>query len=166
VEALGINLPGLLAQIVNFGLLLFLLGALLYRPVLRVLDERARRIQESMEQAEQIRRQAQQAEEEFRARMEEARREARSIVDQALQAGRALQEEARAEAQRQAAAELERARSQIQAERDAAIAELRREFADLAIRAAERVIRRSLDRTAHRQLVEEVLEESGPSLRS
>lgn len=166
MEALGINLPGLLAQIVNFGLLLALLGALLYRPLLRVLDERARRIQESMEQAERIRRQAQQAEEEFRARMEEARREARGIIDQALQAGRAMQEEARAEAQRQAAAELERARSQIQAERDAAIAELRREFADLAIRAAERVIRRSLDPATHRQLVEEVLEESGPALRS
>jgi F-type H+-transporting ATPase subunit b len=45
-------------------------------------------------------------------------------------------------------------------ERDGAIAQLRREFADLTITAAERVIRRSLDRDAHRQLIEEVLAEA------
>ena len=55
---------------------------------------------------------------------------------------------------------LERARSEIQLERDGAIAELRKEFADLTILAAERVIKRSLDRQAHRQLIEEVLAEA------
>jgi F-type H+-transporting ATPase subunit b len=52
-----------------------------------------------------------------------------------------------------------RARSDIQRERDEAIGELRREFADLTIMAAEKVIDRSLDKKAHRELIDEVLKE-------
>ncbi len=55
---------------------------------------------------------------------------------------------------------LERARGEIQLERDNAIAELRREFADLTIAAAEKVIGQSLDRTAHQRLIEQALAES------
>ena len=55
---------------------------------------------------------------------------------------------------------LERARSEIALERDQAIAELRREFADLTIAAAEKVIGQSLDRNAHQRLIEQALAES------
>ena len=59
----------------------------------------------------------------------------------------------------------DRARSDIQRERDAAVAEVRANFGDLAITAAERDIRRYLDRQAHQELVAQVLEE-GDSLSS
>ncbi len=55
---------------------------------------------------------------------------------------------------------LERARTEIQLERDQAIAELRGEFADLTVSAAEKVIGQSLDRQAHQRLIDEVLAES------
>jgi F-type H+-transporting ATPase subunit b len=55
---------------------------------------------------------------------------------------------------------VERARSEIQRERDEAIGELRQEFADLTIVAAEKVIEKSLDKQAHQQIIEKVLEES------
>src|SRR5581483_2161903 len=71
-----------------------------------------------------------------------------------------LQEEGRAAAQQQADAILERARNEIALERDGAIAELRREFADLTISAAEKVIGQSLDRQAHQRLIEQALSES------
>ena len=58
---------------------------------------------------------------------------------------------------------LERARNEIQLERDAAISSLRREFAGLTIAAAERVIHQSLDGEQHRQLIEEVLAEAPAS---
>jgi len=58
-----------------------------------------------------------------------------------------------------------RARADIQRERDAAIQEVRSHFGDLAITAAERVIRRSLDRRAHQELVAQVLEEAEAPMR-
>ena len=158
--ALGINVPGLVAQIVNFSLLLVLLYFVLYKPILRRLDERSDRIKESLEQAELIKEKAEQAEQEFQRRMEEGRKEAQALVAQAEQVGQRLKEEARQEARREAEALINRARSEIHLERDEAISELRRQFADLAILAAERVINASLDETAHRRLIQEVLEEA------
>ena len=58
MEGLGINVPTLTAQIVNFAILLGLLYLVAYRPLMRMLDERSRRIKESMEQTELIKEQA------------------------------------------------------------------------------------------------------------
>jgi F-type H+-transporting ATPase subunit b len=55
---------------------------------------------------------------------------------------------------------LERARAEIQQERDRAIADLRGEFADIAVSAAEKVINQSLDRQSHQRVIDETLAES------
>jgi len=118
MEGLGISLNGLLAQIVNFLILLALLYFIAYKPLRRMMEERSNRIREGLEQAE------------------------------------------RQEAKAQAEALLARARGEIELERDQAIQQLRREFADLAMLAAEKVIRETLDEERHRRLINEVLEEA------
>lgn len=160
MEALGFNIPSLIAQLVNFTILLIAFRVFLYKPILRMLDERRRRIRESMEAAERMGEREAQAQQETQAALEEARREGQALIGQAQQIASRIQEEARQQAQREAEALLQRARSEIQLERDSAIVQVRREFADLAITAAERVIHQSLDRRAHRRLIEEVLAES------
>jgi F-type H+-transporting ATPase subunit b len=162
LKALGINLPSLLAQLINFTLLLIVLYVLAYKPLLRVLDERKRRIQEGLEASEEAKRRLAESEREAAAQLERARQEGQALIAQAQQVSARIQEEAREQARREAEQLLARARTEIQLERDSAIAQLRREFADLTITAAERVIRQSLDRQAHRRLIEEVLAESGP----
>jgi F-type H+-transporting ATPase subunit b len=160
LKALGINLPSLIAQLINFTILLIVLGWAFRRFLFPLLDERRRRIQEGLEASEEAKQRLAQAETEAGAELEKARQEGRALIGQAQQASARMQEEARQGARVDAEALLERARSEIQLERDAAIADLRREFADLTITAAERVIRRSLDRKAHRELIEEVLAEA------
>ena len=59
--ALGINLPGLIAQIINFLLLMGILYMVLYKPVLRMLDQRSQRIKDSLEKAEQLQQESAQA---------------------------------------------------------------------------------------------------------
>ena len=55
---LGINLPALIAQLVNFTILLGLLYLFAYKPIMRMLDERSRKIKEGMEQAEAVKEKA------------------------------------------------------------------------------------------------------------
>jgi F-type H+-transporting ATPase subunit b len=160
ITDLGINLPVLLFQLVNFTFLLLVLRLLVYKPVLKMLDERRERIREGLSAADRGREQAAEAERQAQEQIEAARREGQQIVQNAQQIAQRLQEEGRQQAQQQAEALLERARSEIQLERDTAIAELRREFADLTIAAAEKVIGQSLDRTAHQRLIEQALAES------
>jgi F-type H+-transporting ATPase subunit b len=160
LKTLGINLPSLLAQLINFTVLLILLSIFAYRPVLRLLDQRRQRIQEGLEASEQAKQRAAQAEQDVQAQLERARQEGQAVISQAQQIAARIQEEARQQARQDAEALLARARGEIELERDGAIAELRREFAGLTIEAAEKVIGQALDRQAHRRLIDEVLAES------
>lgn len=160
MDELGINLPLLIAQIINFFVVLLVLRLFVYRPVLNMLDRRAQRVREGLEAAEQSKERASEAEQEVAKQLQEARRQGQALLAQAQESANRVQEEARNQARREADVLLERARGEIQLERDQAIAELRREFADLTVTAAERVIRQSLDRQAHQRLIDEVLAES------
>jgi len=157
---LGISLPTLLAQIVNFVILFGLLYLVAYRPIMRMLDERSRRVKESMEQTEYIKEQAAHAEEERKKRIEAAGREGQELIGRAVRTGEEIRQQAQQDARQEAESLIARARSEIRRERDEAIDELREEFADLAILAAEKVIERSLDKEAHRQLIDKVLGEA------
>jgi F-type H+-transporting ATPase subunit b len=161
IGALGINLPGLLAQLINFTILLVILRLVAYKPVMRMLDERSRRVKEGLEAAEQMKEQAAQADVETQKRLEEARQEGQALIGQAQQIASRLQDEGRQQARVEGEALLARARNEIQLERDEAISQIRRQFADLTITAAEKVIGQSLDKKAHERLIEEVLAESG-----
>ena len=160
MEGLGISLPTLLAQIINFAILLGLLYLVAYKPIMRMLDERSRKIKESMEQTEFIKEQAVHAEEEVKKQLEAAAKEGQEVIARAVRTGEEIRREAQQKARWEAESLIARARMEIQRERDDAIDELRKEFADLTILAAGKVIDRSLDREAHRQLIDKVLEES------
>jgi len=160
VEALGINLPGLIAQLVNFLLLLFLLHRFLYPRILTMLDERATRVRESMERAEQVKAEAERMELQFQERLAEARREGQQIVANASQIAQRIQAEAQEKAGREAEAFLVRAREQIQREAEAARLQLRQEIVSLATLAASRVVERTLDERQHVELIERVLSEA------
>jgi F-type H+-transporting ATPase subunit b len=160
LEGLGINLQLLIAQIINFLLLLGLLYLFAYKPILRMFDERASRIKESMDMTESVKEQAANAEEESRKRIEEAGKEGQEVIARAIKTGEEIKQKAEQDAKPEAEALIARARNEIQQERDEAITELRKEFTDLTISAAEKVIEQELDKESHRKLIDKVLEES------
>ncbi len=160
VDALGINLPQLIAQVVNFFILLVILRLVLYKPIIAMLDERKQKIAEGLNAAEIARAEASQAQANIQAQLEQARREGQEIVGNAQAIAARIQAEAREQAARDREAALERARTEIQLERDRAIAELRDQFADLTVTAASRVIGQSLDRQAHQRIIDETLAET------
>jgi len=157
---LGISLPTLVAQIINFAILFGLLYLVAYKPILRMLDARSGKIKESMEQAEAIKEQTVRVEEETKKQLADAGRQGQERITRAVQIGEEMKQKAQQEARQEAEALIARARMEIQRERDETIGELRKEFADLTIMAAEKIIDRSLDKEAHRQIIDKTLEES------
>lgn len=160
IAALGFNLPGLIAQLVNFTILMVILRLFLYRPFMRILDERKQRIAEGIEKAEEAASAASASESESARLIEEARAEARDFVARAQESAQELRTELETRARQDAEQIVSRARDEIALERDQAIQQLRGEFADLTIRAAERVVGQSLDREAHQRLIDETLVDS------
>lgn len=163
LDKLGIDAPSLVAFVINFLILLGLLTLVLYKPITRMLDQRSAKIKESLEQAEHIKQEAARSEETVKAQIEAGRKEGQVIVAQASQIAERVKEEARAEAREEAEVLIAKARIEIERERQEGFNQLRQEFVDLAILAAEKVINQSLDKKTHQRLIEEVLEESAPS---
>ena len=164
LETLGIHFPSLAIYLVNFLLVLILLYLFAYKPILKLMDQRADRIRESLEAADLARQEAASSQEAIQEQITEARREGQRIMDQTREAADRFRTEEMDKARQEAEAFVERAKQDIQRERDTALQEVRASFGDLAITAAERVIRSSLDRTAHEALIAQVLEE-GETLR-
>ena len=162
---LGVNLPTLIVYVVNFAILLGVLYVFAYKPLLRAMDQRSERIRESLAAADQARAEAASSQAAIQEQLNEARREGQRLLDQAREAAERYREEEMGRARQEAEAFVERARADIGRERDAAMEEVRGGFADLAITAAERVIRRTVDRQVHQDLIGQVLDETGSNMR-
>ena len=158
--SLGISLPLLLAFLINFMILFVLLGKFLYKPVLKMLDERSKKIKESMEWAEATKKEYEQAKAEVQRQIEKGRQEAQAIITQATQVGEKLKGESREEAVKQAQTIIDRTRTELATERDQLVGKLRKEFVDISIAAAEKVIKETLNKEKHKKLIEETLQQS------
>jgi F-type H+-transporting ATPase subunit b len=160
LSSLGINISTLLAQIINFVVLFTLLYFVAYKPIMRMLDERSRKIKESMDQTEHIKEQAELAEKETVKHIQEASKEGQKIIQKAEQVGEELRQKAQQDAEKQSERILERAQVEIKQERDEAVSELKQQFANLTIMTAGKVIDKTLDKETHRELINRALEES------
>ena len=148
-----------------FGTIAFLLllGLLWWGGVFKrigaALEERRRRIEGHIEEAERTRREAEELLERYRQQLAEARDESSRILEETRRSAeelrRQLQERAEAESQRI----LENARAEIRSERDRAARELRREVGTLAVQVAERLVQGSLDGDRQQRLVDAYIEE-------
>jgi F-type H+-transporting ATPase subunit b len=158
---LGLNWNGLIWQAINFIVLLLLLRQFLFKPVVGMLDARAQRVRESMEQADQARRAAEQAESDRQALLAETRKEAEAIRSRAdEQAKRILADaETRAhERQQQIERQAEVSARQIE---ERVMAQVRAQLADLVVSGVDRVTRGALDANAQRGLVQQFLTTNG-----
>lgn len=157
---LGINVSFLLAQLVNFIILLILLRLVAYKPIMKMIDQRSNRIKESMDEVESVKKRAEEADSDAAKRIEEASHEGQKIIKQAMEAGEAAKTKAKQEAREEAQALIEKAKVEIQRERNEAVEELRKEVSDLAIMAAGKVISRTMDKEAHRKVIDDILREA------
>ncbi len=160
---LGINGPFLLAQIINFIILFLLLRRFLYPPLLRMLDERKRRIAEGLAAADIARKEAEAERARLMAQIEAERKEAQARIAAASAEAERVKAEIVAQAQREAEAIKAKAIAEAEAERQRILAEAHRQIAELTVLATERVVRRTLDESLQRRLIEDFLAELSPN---
>lgn len=152
--------PGLMFWTVVTFLFTFLaLRLIAWKPLLSALDEREQRIKDSLQEAERTRREAERAMAEDKARTQESLRRAEELIAAAKQDAEQVRarivEEARAESKKIVDQGLRR----VEAEQRAAAQAIRRETAEIAVRAAERILEKNLDGPEQRRLVEDFLDD-------
>ena len=145
--------------LINFFVLLFILKTLLYKPVLKTIEDRKRSIEESLEKAARAQEEAERIKAEYDGMIARAREEAREIIAKAQKTAQAEKEEIIATAQREAQSLLADAKVTIAQEKEKALRELRQEIGNLAVLAAGKILNRAVTLEDHQKLVDEFLNE-------
>ncbi len=151
------HLGTIIWTLITFILVLLVLKKWAWPPILAALDEREQRIRDAIEGSEQARQEAETVLGEHRAKLAAAEDEARQIVAEAREAGEKVRQDIVGQAREEAQRTIDQARTSIEAEKRAAIAELRREMADLAVHAAGALIDANLDDEKNRGLVDDLI---------
>ena len=144
-------------EVISFAILFFLLSKFAFPHILSTLDERERKIRETIEAAERQRAEAERRLAEYEAKMKAAHKEAEALLEQAKLRARQLLEEN----ERRLTQEAERIRTstarEIDQERRRALEDVRGYATELALRVAEKLVERSLTDADHKRLAEETL---------
>jgi F-type H+-transporting ATPase subunit b len=161
LEQLGINLGLLASQLVNFILLALLLYLVLYKPVLRMLNERKERIARSMADVDAARDAAAKAQLEYDRKVAEAQRKAQEIIAAAAQTGEKAKADIVADAHREADRIKQDAIADAEQQKVRALADVQSQIAGLSMMATERVLGQAMDEKTQRQLISSFLADLG-----
>jgi F-type H+-transporting ATPase subunit b len=140
-----------------FIALFFLLRKYAFPPIVRLTEERERRIADHLAEAERASAEAQKALEENQRLLASAKDEAQAFLNEAKSLAQKEREQTLAKARDEQQALLDRAKMEIEGERERALAELRKAAVDLSLAAASKLLQRRLDDDADRRVVEDYL---------
>ena len=154
LENLGINPIYLLSQIVTFVVLVILLRAFLYKPILDMLEKRKERIAKGLEDARAAEEARAKADEAAAEIVEEARKQAQQIVAEANQSAEQVRANIQAQAEEQRTKILAQAQDDAELERNKILSEMRGQVGALAIAAAQKIIGETLDQQRQLALVQ------------
>jgi len=143
--------------LVVFGILLAILWRLGWPAILKAVEDRERRIQQQLEEAERARAESAQLLEEHRRMIATAKAESQEMITKARGVAEKERQTLLAQAREQYEELLARAKKEIDSQKQQAIVELRREAVDLSIAAASKLVEANLDSAANRKLVMEYL---------
>lgn len=158
MESLGIDLKLIVVQIINFGLLLFLLTKFLYKPILRILDERKKKIEESLASAQKIAEEKVKLEEEKGREIAEAKEVGKRIIEEMRTVGEKEREEILKRARQEAEKMVKRAEENLVLERRKLESELKEELVDLSVVMAERLLEERIERKKEGELLSQSLD--------
>ncbi|MDP3963648.1 MAG: F0F1 ATP synthase subunit B [bacterium] len=157
IHKLGIDWKLLIAQAVNFVVLLWLLKKFLYGPVLELLRKRREDIKEGAQNAEKIAQELRQIEQRRAAELERVKKEAEIIIQEAKQAAKARGEELINQTEAKIAGLIAEAKRHLEEERIKMMDQAGKDVKELVFMVAEKVLEEQLPKDIHEKFVEEAV---------
>ncbi|HHH45564.1 MAG TPA: F0F1 ATP synthase subunit B [Thiotrichales bacterium] len=149
----------LIGQILTFAVLVWFIKGVLWEPMLKVLEDRKRRIADGLAAAERGRHEQELAEQKAKQRLLEAKQEAAEIIALAQKRANEVIDEAKQSARDEAERIKAGARAEIEQELNRAREELRQQVGRLAVEGAEKILAREIDAEAHSKLLQQLAAE-------
>ena len=159
LKNLGVDGPKLIAQLINFGIVLFVLWRFAYKPVLEMLETRRQKIAKSMDEAEQIKAELAETQAERDKVMAEANARAEKLIADAKEAAQQAGEVENEKARKQAEEIIRKANEVTVAERARMMNELKAEIGRLVVETTAKVSGKVLTTEDQQRLIDETNKE-------
>ncbi|EKD63711.1 MAG: hypothetical protein ACD_51C00224G0008 [uncultured bacterium] len=159
IEKLGIDLKLLLAQVVNFLILLFVLKKLVYKPVLKMLDTRKNMIAKTVEDSKKMEERIEKLEEERKGTLAKASKEAVSIIEKAKKDAESEHQKILEKAKGEISNMMDRCRTQIVAEKNAMMKDIKKEVSALVIMSSQKILQREFSDSDQKRLKDAIAQE-------
>lgn len=159
LHKLGIDGWAFLAQLINFTVLIVALTYFVYRPILRLIDDRRERVRKSMEDAKAIENQKRELDEFKLEQMRKIDRETGSFLEKAKTQAEGMKKEILAGAEREAAAILKKAKDQLAEERTRMVSDVQSTLATAVVRLSQKLIEREFSKADQDRLLGSVQKE-------
>ncbi|MCX6766581.1 MAG: F0F1 ATP synthase subunit B [Candidatus Moranbacteria bacterium] len=154
---LGIDWKLLIAQIVNFLVLLFVLWKFAYGPIIAMLEKRQKKIEKGLKDAQDAHKKLAESEERQKEILKYARTEAKEIVEKSREQAEKAKSEIALEAKLQSEKIITDAKAQIEQEKQKTIAEIKSEIGSLVVAATEKIVGEKMDEKKDKELIEKSL---------
>jgi F-type H+-transporting ATPase subunit b len=163
VHALGIDWYALVAQVVNFGILIFVLTRFVYKPVLKLVDQRRAAIEKSLEDAREITKRKELLDKERADVLRKADTEAGQLLERAKTEAEAIRQEIEKEARAHSKQLVAKGMQQLENERIKMMHDIQHKLAHAIVQSAEKILRREFSKEDQQQFEQE-LQQQLPTL--
>lgn len=154
---LGINWKLFLAQLINFGIIFWVLKRYAFSPIIKVLEERQNKINKGLEDAQKAETNLMMAEERYKQEIERARIEANKIIARAQKEKQETVDRAKSQAQEETRKIVTEAKEAIGQEKQKMLNDVQQEVIELTFLAAEKILQKELDPKSNREFVEKLI---------
>lgn len=163
MQALGIQPLALLAQIVNFLIILWLLKKFLYGPVLKIIQDRQKKITKSMDDVEKIEQRLAKLEKTVQQKITTANQQADQILKEAKLSSKKIQKQAQSQAEKESQKIITQAEDRVKAQEKQMITKVETKISDLAVSMAEKILQ-GLDTNTKSQITKNSLKQISKTL--
>jgi F-type H+-transporting ATPase subunit b len=158
-QALGLDIRILLAQFINFSVLVFVLYRFAYRPIFDVLEERRLKIEQGIRQSEEAEKELQNAKEKSKEILREAKKEAKMIVEDAQHKAQKRKEEVVKEAREEVKAMIAQHKKELLREKANLLEEIKRDVAHLIVRSVKTIMYKDVSEEDAKEMTDRMLRE-------
>lgn len=162
-EKFGLHPNLLIAQIVNFGVLFFVLYRFAYKPILTILDKRREKIESSLREAKEIETRTQQLEHEVSAKLSDAKKHAEKLIAEAREIGDKARNEILVRTNQEVTAMIAKTKDDLAQEKEAMMGDIQSYIVKTSLVVVEKIFRDKLDEKTRVSLVADSLKELTPS---
>jgi len=158
-NALGLNVKILIAQLINFAILFFVLYKFGYKPMLQFLDDRKEKIEKGVENAESAMQKLVELEEKEKEVIKKAKQESLAIIEESKEQGEEKRKQIIEKAKQEIGQIINQEKAKMQTEKAETLKEIKKEISGLVVDAVEKVLDEKMDAKADKELIQKIAKE-------